>query len=149
VGNGTLDIRDLVAEFDPEYRIVHQTGKREMFFETIPQAELLANATDKNLSRLLGNERGYLITDITKIVIDPAVVELFADRINALIGKYLHPHGIARYGYAIGRVTVRMGHEAHGLEDLNLFGSHEEAFAYIKEMEIRRRELEAVLVKAR
>ncbi len=138
-----------MAEFDEQYRIVHQTAEHPLYFRTPDEAELLARATDNNLSRFLGSERGYLVTNISRIVIEPTVVDIFVVRINELISKYLHPHGIARYGYAIGRVTVRMAHEANRLDDLNMFGTKEEAFAYIKGLEVRRHELDQAFAKQR
>jgi hypothetical protein len=147
VESNTLDIGELVAEFDAQRRIVHQTAERALHFGTPEQAELLAAATAKNLSRHLGSERGYLITNISKIVIEPTVVDIFVVRINELIAKYLYPHGIARYGYAIGRVTVRMAHESNALEDLNLFATKEEAIAYIERVESNRKEVEAAFTK--
>lgn len=143
----TLDIGKLVAEFDAQRRIVHQTAEHALHFRTPEQAELLAAATDKNLSRHLGSGRGYLITNISRIVIEPTVVDIFTARINELIAKYLYPHGIARYGYAIGRVTVRMAHEARQLQDLNLFATKEEAIAYIERVELERKEIEAAFTK--
>jgi hypothetical protein len=142
-----LNIEDLVAEFDEQYRIVHQTGREVLQIQTLQQAEILAEATDCNLARFLGDEKGYLVTNISKIVIEPSVYELYAAKINELITKYLHPHGIARYGYAIGRVTVRMSHESNLIRDLNLFATKEEAFAFIKGLELKRSELENVFAK--
>lgn len=144
-----LNIEEMVAEFDEQYRIVHQTADRPLYFRTMEEGELLARATDKNLSRFLGNERGYLVTNISRIVIDPAVVDLYAERINTFLARYLQPHGIARYGYAIGRVTVRMAHESNRLEDLNMFATKEEAFAFIRGLEVRRLELEQAFAKVR
>jgi hypothetical protein len=149
VNSPVLNIEDLVAEFEPESRIVHQTATKVVRITTHAQAELLADATDRNLSRLLGNERGYLVTNISKVVIEPSVVEVFAARINELISKYLHPHGIARYGYEIGRVTVRMSHEANMIRDLNLFASKDEAYAYIRGLELRRVEYEQIFAASR
>jgi hypothetical protein len=138
---GKLNLHDLTHEFDPELRIVHFSAKRAVHIRTSEQGILIGDALEAILKEHLEHDRGYLVTDIGKIVIEPADVELYASKINALAEKYLYPHGIARYGYAIGRITVRMSHESNLIRDLNLFATKEEAIAFVKGLEVRRMEI--------
>ncbi|MFZ1684700.1 MAG: hypothetical protein WAU88_11315 [Candidatus Zixiibacteriota bacterium] len=136
-----LNLDDVTHEFDPELRIVHLSAKRVVHIRTSEQGVLIGEALEAILKAHLEHERGYLVTDISKIVIEPADVELYATKINALAERYLYPHGIARYGYAIGRITVMLSHESNLIRDLNLFASREEAIAFVKGLEVRRMEI--------
>jgi hypothetical protein len=148
VKNKPLNLEDLVAEFDPDSRTVFFSARKVVHIRTSEQGVQIGKALEAVLEQYLSSGRGYLITDISKVVIEPADVDLYATRINALANKYLYPHGIARYGYAIGRITVRMGHESKLIQDLNLFATREEAIAFIKGLEQRRLEIEELLAKS-
>ena len=139
--SGELNLQGLTHEFDPELRIVYFSAKQVVHIRTSVQGILIGDALEAILRMYLESERGYLVTDISRIVIEPADVELYASKINAMAERYLYPHGIARYGYAIGRITVKMGHDSNLIRDLNLFATKEEAVAFVQGLEFRRLEI--------
>ncbi len=55
-----------------------------------------------------GPERLYMIVNLVNFVIDPELAPAYAEKIGAIAEDYLYPNGLARYGYNMTRVTVRL-----------------------------------------
>ncbi len=129
-----INIEDLVGEFDQQYRIIHLTAKRPIHVTTLEQGKLLSKAVHTMLSKFLSGRRGYLITDYSKIIIEPEKIDEYAAEIKRIIDTYLFPGGLARYGFEITRVTARLGHATYLGGSPNLFNTREEAETYIRSL---------------
>lgn len=121
---------DLITEFDPEKRILHLSAKRVLRITDEERLTALCGAVQDVLERCRPG-RCYLIVDLAKFSIDPKLSALYTDKILAICETYLFPGGIARYGYQITRVTIKIGSRERPESDTHLFGSKAEAFAYI------------------
>lgn len=75
-----------------------------------------------------------MITDYSKIIIEPENIDEYAAEIKKIIDTYLYPEGLARYGFEITRVTARLGHATYLGGSPNLFNTREEADAYIRSL---------------
>jgi hypothetical protein len=129
-----LNIEDLVGEFDERHRIVHLTAKCPIHVTTLEQGKILSKAVNKILTQFLAGRRGYLITDYSKIIIEPEKIDEYAAEIKRIIDRYLYPGGLARYGFEITRVTARLGHAAYLGGSPNLFNTKSEAEHYIRSL---------------
>jgi hypothetical protein len=127
-----FDLSGLIAEFDEQNKIVHLTAKEQIRCKTLEQGFELARALKDILDSHFSDERGYLITDYSKIIIEPKHIDEYAAFIKDIMDKYLHPDGIARYGFEITRVTAQLGHQLYLGSSPNLFNTYEEAIAYIQ-----------------
>ena len=126
-----FDLHNLVAEFDEKNLIVHITGINSLNCQTREQGIILGNKIEESIVSRLADRRGYLITDLSKIVIDPKLVTPYCEYINKFKKLYLQPGGIARYGFEITRITAKMGHKGSIAGPVNLFNTKEEAFEFI------------------
>lgn len=129
-----FNLDGLTADFDEQYRIVHLTAREQIKCKTLDDGFVLARKLKEILARYFSHARGYLITDYSKIVIEPKHIDEYAAVIKDIMDKYLYPDGIARYGFEITRVTAQLGHELYLGTSPNLFNSYEEALAYIKKL---------------
>ena len=129
-----FDLHNLVAEFDEKNLIVHVTGINSLNCQTREQGVALGEKIIELIDSCLNGRRGYLITDYSKVIIDPSLVDLYITYINKIKADYLCKGGIARYGYEITRITAKMGHEMFIGGSLNLFNTKEEAFEFIYRM---------------
>ncbi len=132
--DGKLNIDNLIAEFDEHRRILHITASSPIHVWTLEQGRELETAIHSVLTRYLSQERGYLIADLSKIIIEPDDIQAYAQAIQKIADKFLFPDGFARYGFEIGRVTAQMGHQLYLNGNPNLFNTKKEAFAYIRGM---------------
>jgi hypothetical protein len=126
-----FDIAKLFGEYDPDNRIVHITASQPIQVRNVEHGLILSQAIKEILKQHLGDGRGYMVTDYTRIILDFSNALLYAREIKDMIDTYLYPGGIARYGMEISRITARMGHKEYLGGDPNLFDTREEAFAYI------------------
>jgi hypothetical protein len=126
-----INIEDLVGEFDEQYRIVHLTARRPIHVTTLAQGRMLSKAVNAILTEFLADRRGYMITDYSKIIIEPEKIDEYAAEMRQIIDRYLYPEGLARYGFEITRVTARLGHAAYLGGSPNLFNTKREAETYI------------------
>ncbi len=76
----------------------------------------------------------YLVIGIGNLLIDTALSDAYAEEASRLMKEYIIPGGVARYGFKMTRVTVKLGYEKRLKEDPNLFGSKEQAFAHIESL---------------
>lgn len=129
-----FDLNDLIAEFDHHNKILHLTARSQIRCQTREQGYALARAVKNLLKTYLGDERGYMITDYSKIIIEPKHIDEYAGAIREIIDTYLHPGGIARYGFEITRVTARIGHDIYIGDSPNIFNTRKEAFQFILNM---------------
>ena len=125
---------DLIAEFDPETRIIHFTARKRIVFNSIEDGHQLSDFVKATLDKHLAGKRGYMITDYSKIAIEPILLNLYAREMKEIIDTYLYPGGIARYGMDITRITAKMGHAAYIGGNPNLFNTKEEALDYINNL---------------
>ncbi|MCP4570513.1 MAG: hypothetical protein GY841_23260 [FCB group bacterium] len=126
-----FDLNALISEFDPQTRIIHLTARHKIRAITLDEGLALKQAVGNILEKHLSTERGYLVTDYTKIEIEPVLNAYYAREVKLFVDSYLHPGGIARYGLSISRATARAGHADLIGGDPNLFNTKEEAFSYI------------------
>ena len=133
----SLNTNDLFCEFDSQRKIVHLTARRPVHARTYEDGLALSRAVNEILAQHLSEERGYMITDLSKIIIEPRFIDIYAQHIRDLMNAYIHPHGIARYGFEITRVTVRLSQE-YLEEPPNVFSTREEADEYIQGLIDRR-----------
>ena len=126
-----INLSDLIGEFDKKNRIVHLTAKRPIHVTTLEQGKALSKAVNEILAGHLGGERGYLVTDYSKIIIEPEKIEEYASAMRYIFDTFLYPEGFARYGFEITRVTARLSHTMHLGGSPNIFNTKEEAFQYI------------------
>ena len=122
----------MIAEFDEADRIVHLSSGKPRRMTTGEHLEQAFAYLRSILDRYIDKGRVYLIIDMSNIIIEPDLKSMYATRAHAISEKYIMPHGIARYGYQITRVTVRTGYTDHLREEPNIFNSREEAYAYIR-----------------
>ncbi len=142
-----FDITKLFGEYDPNTRIVHLTAHRPINARTTEQGLILAQAVMDILKQHLGDGRGYMVTDYTRIILNPVSIHLYAKAIKDIVDTYLYPGGLARYGMEISRITAQRGHEEYLGGNPNLFDTREEAFAYIYAL-IERNRTEAAAPEA-
>ncbi len=121
---------DLVTEFDSKTRILHLSAKCVLRISDEERLTALCAAVQDALERRRPG-RCYLIVDLTKFSIDPKLSALYAEKILAICERYLFPGGIARYGYQITRVTIKISAKERPELDTGLFSSKAKAFAHI------------------
>jgi hypothetical protein len=134
MGTPMFNIDDLVGEFDEQRLIVHLTAKKPVHVTTLEQGYELSRAVKEILDRYLSDRRGYLITDYSKIIIEPEKIDEYSGEIRKIMDAYLQPGGLARYGFEITRVTARLSHAAYLGGSPNLFNSKEEAYRFIDQL---------------
>jgi hypothetical protein len=127
-----FDPEELIGKFDPETRIDHLTARREVRPANLAEGKILGDAIKAILKRFLGNGRGYLLTDYSRIVIEPKEVEEYSRILKELMDEYLYPGGIARYGFEISRINAQLAHQQYIGGEPNLFDTREAAVAYLK-----------------
>ncbi|MFH1687628.1 MAG: hypothetical protein ABIE70_08930 [bacterium] len=133
------NLPDLVFDFDPSTRIVHITCSEAAHIRTARHLHDLFDALHRQLSRC-GPERIYLMIDLGKIVIDPALKPVYAKRAHETIRKYVHPRGVARYGFQITRVTVKATFDNETTSAANIFDTRHEAEEYIHSLILQSQE---------
>jgi hypothetical protein len=126
-----INIDDLVLEFDDTNKIVHVTAKKPIHITTLDEGEVLCTALNRALSKFLLPGRGYMITDYSKIILEPKHIDIYAEEISKIMEIYLYPDGLARYGFEVSRITARRSHEEYLGGTPNLFQTKDEAFGYI------------------
>jgi hypothetical protein len=127
-----FDPEELIGKFDPETRIVHITAQTRIRPANLTEGMVLARAFDAILKRFLSEGRGYLLTDYTKIIIEPKEVEEYSHLMKEFMDKYLYPGGFARYGFEISRINAQLAHQEYLGGTPNLFESYDAAMAYLK-----------------
>lgn len=126
-----FDPDNIIGEFDADTRIVHLTARKRSLIKTVEDGKRLSTRVRAILDSFRPTGRVYMITDYTRIVIDPSLLNLYAQEMKDIIEKYIFPGGVARYGLEIGRITAQLGHSLHIGGNPNLFTTKEEALAYI------------------
>jgi hypothetical protein len=134
MGKPVFNIDDLIMEFDEQRLIVHLTAKNPIHVTTLEQGKELSRAVKDILDQYLSCRRGYMVTDYSKIIIEPEKIDEYAGEVRQIMDAYLQPGGLARYGFEITRVTARLGHAAFLGGSPNLFNTKEEAFDYIRKL---------------
>ena len=138
-----FDLNYLVFQFDPSTRIVHLTATDPVHITTLEQGYQFVEAVHNAFDRLLGKERGYLITNYGKIIIEPDEIKVYAEEVQKVADKYIYPDGIARYGFEVSRITAKMGYAQYLRTNPNLFETREEAFTYIHDLIRRQKQNES------
>ena len=122
---------NMIVEYDEHHRIVHISVKKPRRLTTKRHLEQAFARLREVLDTYIDEGRVYLIIDMSNLIIEPDLKSIYAALAHAISEKYIAPHGIARYGYQITRVTVRTGYSDHLREEPNIFNSREEAYTYI------------------
>ena len=120
------------VEFDPANRIVHLGASELMEFNSPEKLDPWFSALAKILDRFIADGRVYLIIDMGNVLFDTSLADVYAKHVSSIMGKYIHPGGIARHGFQMTRVTVRRGYGDHLKENPNIFNTRAEAEEYIK-----------------
>ncbi len=124
----------IIGEFDNDKRIFHLTATEVIRVELKEQLEELCSAVFAKLGKYIETGRCYMIVDLTKFIIEPKLSNCYAEKIQTIAQNCLFPNGLARYGYQITRMTVRLGHESKIDGDPNLFHTKKEAFNFIENL---------------
>lgn len=124
----------VITEFDEARRILHLAYRKKFHPTTKEHLDLLFASFRQLLDTYIGSGRIYLIVDMTNFIVEPELKAVYASHARAVSEKYIMPHGIARYGFQITRITVRAGYEAYITDSPNIFNSREEAFEYINSL---------------
>jgi len=117
--------------FDDNRRILHLGYKERYHIATEIDLKTTMTAFDSMLHQLSAQGRIYLIVDMSNLIIEPELSEAYARFVQHITETHVMPGGIARYGYQITRVTVRLGYAEYLDDSPNIFGSREEAYDYI------------------
>lgn len=126
-----FDPNDLLITFDAETRIIHFTAKKQIHIKAADELTALCSGAKQFFDQHLSSERGYFITDLAKLKIEPELHHLYAAKIKEIVDTYLYPDGIARYGLSITRIVAIAGHASEIEGEPNLFNTKEEAYRYI------------------
>ncbi len=132
-----MSMADSIAvEFDKTRHVLHLSSIDRIEISQPPQLDGMCAMVSDLLARY-GPERLYMIVDITNIVIDPSLSEVYGRKIRKIADKFLHPGGIARYGYQITRITIEMALSSDESLLGNLFSSRLAAELYIDNLILR------------
>lgn len=129
-----FDLTNLISDFDSEKRLLHLSARVPIKCTKREHGYALAEAVTKILKKHFGDEPGYLITDFSKIVIEPLYIDEYAAAVKKIIDTFLYHGGYARYGFEISRVTAQLGHDVYMGIPANIFNSRDEAFSYINNL---------------
>jgi len=121
----------LIGEFDDEKRILHLSAKEVIHVDTKDQLEELCSAVFGKLEKHISTDRCYMIVDLSKFIIEPELADYYAEKIQTIAQNCLYPNGLARHGYQITRMTVRLGYKENIAGDPNLFDSKRSAYDFI------------------
>ena len=121
----------IVTEFDEQNRILHTAYSRRVHPATEEHLDIIFSAYKNKLALFAASERIYLIVDMSNLIIEPELKAGYAAQAKDIIEKYVKPHGVARYGFQITRITVRAGYDRYMHDNPNIFNSREEAYRYI------------------
>ncbi len=132
-----FDVNDLIVEYDSERHLVHVTASRPLSIATAEDGYAMSNWVKARLSGYFAERRGYMITDYTRISIEPSLIKVYIEEMGDIIRKFLLPNGIARYGLEITRITAKLGHEIEIGGNPNLFITKVEALEYIDSLIIK------------
>jgi len=126
--------KEIIGEFDSQKRIFHLTAKNKIRVMDMEQLDELCMAVQTLLKKNAGSDRCYMIVDISKIIIDPSLAEPYGRKIRQIAQSCLYPDGLARYGFQITRLTVRLSDNENNNFHQNLFSTRKEAFDYINKI---------------
>lgn len=121
----------LIGDFDDDRRIFHLSAREVIHVDTKEQLEELCSAVFGKLEKHISTDRCYMIVDLAKFIIEPELADYYAEKIQTIAQNCLYPNGLARYGYQITRMTVRLGYKENVAGDPNLFGSKRSAYEFI------------------
>jgi hypothetical protein len=128
-----MEINEMLQfEFDSDNRILHLSYKSTVHVKTAEQLIIIMDAFKRYLKQHRESGLIYIIIDMTHLIIEPDLSRLYGRLAGEINDAYAHPHGIARYGHQITRVTVRRGYMDNRSEEPNLFGTRTEAENYIR-----------------
>ena len=134
-----MDIGKIAFDFDPAGRVLHMTARTKVRVSTTQDLHALCLKVQAELQAHIAGGRCYFIVDISMIAIDNHLANEYMRHVQKLLDAYIHPNGIARYGFEITRITAMEGHRHMADEkDPHLFATRDEAYAYILGL-IRRR----------
>ena len=124
---------DFIGEFDESTKITHISARREFVVNTEEQLNEMFTCFHALLE---SNVRGrcYLLIDLPKFCISPELQKRYGEFVKQTVEKYGFPGGVARYGYHITRVTVKLGLGGNSDEANGLFSTRAEATEYLMKL---------------
>ncbi len=132
-------LENLVLEYDHDTNILTITGLDKVHIVTSDQLEALYDMIEYCLETQCAEKRGYALVDMSKLTIDYELVEDYAIHHQSSFYRWVYPEGIARYGYAITRLTIADGYRRVGEETPHFFPTRDEAVAYLRDLRQRQR----------
>jgi len=122
---------DLKIEFDEESRILSLSADEKMYLNDEEDLRGFCGILKDELTKHTEIDKCFLAVDISKVVVDPNISDIYMELAKELLENYLYPNGLARYGYEITRVTV-IKSSVKSNTDANLFSNKAEAINYLK-----------------
>lgn len=125
---------NVIVEFDQEKRILHLSAREPNHVCKENELNTLCSSVQEIIKSYCTDERCYMIVNLASFIIEPDLFKQYAEKISSIYEKYIFPNGLARYGYQVTRVTVRLAQmENESVEPL-LFTSKDEAFKYVNRL---------------
>jgi hypothetical protein len=121
----------IITEFDEQNRILHTAYSCRVHPTSETHLNIIFSAYKEKVAQFAESGRVYLIIDMSNLIIEPDLKAAYAAQAKDIIEKYIMPHGVARYGFQITRITVRAGYDRYMHDAPNIFNSKEEAYDYI------------------
>lgn len=129
-----MPVKNLIIEFDNEYRILHLSAAHPIHIETKEELTKTCHAVGSQLEKYVASERCFMVVDLSAMIIEPKLVDCYSRKVQNLCESYLYPGGLLRYGFQITRVTAKLGYEKGKLKDLLMFSNKQEAYNYIYDL---------------
>ena len=127
-----MDYEKLVKlEINEEHQIIHYSIDGQLHLSENNQFRTYAKFMLKKMKSITTDHRWYIIFDMTNLIIEPSLSDVYAEFALKMYQKYIHPEGASRYGSAITRVTVKMSHEKNLKKSAQIYRNRDEAFRYI------------------
>jgi FMN-dependent NADH-azoreductase len=120
-----------ITEFDSQRRILHVAYRNRIHPTSKEHLDIIFEAFSDMLEEFTALGKIYLIIDMTNFIVEPDLKSFYIANARKLLETYVIPHGIARYGFQITRITVRAGYHQYMNDNPNIFNSRDEAFEYI------------------
>ncbi len=118
------------------------TAKKDIHFSTTEDLDALYDSLCDILRQYTHDGPVYLLVDLARYVIEPALFEYYTVKSKQIKEKYVYPDGISGYGFQITRVMVQLSYAKTGKRP-PLFKSRHEAEEYLFDSEAKRKKMSA------
>lgn len=126
------DLAHIMVEVDKDRGILHLTADDIVRILDEDGLNELCHKVSGVLQELPDDRKYYLMVNISKLVIVPELAKAYSERVDFLCQNFLCANGLVRYGHQITRVTARLGHEKYLHNNAHIFGTRQEAEAYLQ-----------------